>query len=90
MTDGLFSGSAPIRRPPGAPADPEPSETLGVFGLSVRTIERDLHDEFSRHGQVESVTIVYDQRVSLITLLCVNPSDVTVRSLAWFRFHQNG
>jgi transformer-2 protein len=43
---------------------PNPSNVLGVFGLSIRTQERDLEDEFSRHGHVEKVTIVYDQRVS--------------------------
>jgi hypothetical protein len=37
---------------------------IGVFGLSIRTQERDLDDEFSRFGRVEKVTIVYDQRVS--------------------------
>ncbi|KAH8829778.1 RNA-binding domain-containing protein [Flagelloscypha sp. PMI_526] len=41
---------------------PEPSNVLGVFGLSIRTQERDLDEEFSRHGSVEKVTIVYDQR----------------------------
>lgn len=44
---------------------PNPSSVLGVFGLSIRTTERDLDEEFSRFGQVEKVTIVYDQRVSL-------------------------
>jgi RNA recognition motif-containing protein len=43
---------------------PNPSNVLGVFGLSIRTQERDLEDEFSRFGRVEKVTIVYDQRVS--------------------------
>lgn len=43
---------------------PNPSNVLGVFGLSIRTTERDLDDEFSRFGRVEKVTIVYDQRVS--------------------------
>lgn len=42
---------------------PEPSNVLGVFGLSIRTQERDLDEEFSRFGRVEKVTIVYDQRV---------------------------
>lgn len=42
---------------------PTPSEVLGVFGLSIRTRERDLEDEFSRSGTVEKVVIVYDQRV---------------------------
>lgn len=41
-----------------------PSEVLGVFGLSVQTRESDLDYEFSRFGTVESVNIVYDQRVS--------------------------
>ncbi|PFH50320.1 hypothetical protein AMATHDRAFT_145358 [Amanita thiersii Skay4041] len=43
---------------------PNPSSVLGVFGLSIRTQERDLDEEFSRFGRVEKVTIVYDQRVS--------------------------
>jgi hypothetical protein len=43
---------------------PNPSNVLGVFGLSIRTQERDLDEEFSRFGRVEKVTIVYDQRVS--------------------------
>ncbi|ETW84244.1 hypothetical protein HETIRDRAFT_312140, partial [Heterobasidion irregulare TC 32-1] len=43
---------------------PNPSAVLGVFGLSIRTTERDLDDEFSRFGRVEKVTIVYDQRQS--------------------------
>ncbi|KAF9468787.1 hypothetical protein BDZ94DRAFT_1152816, partial [Collybia nuda] len=43
---------------------PNPSNVLGVFGLSIRTQERDLDEEFSRFGRVEKVTIVYDQRQS--------------------------
>ncbi|KIJ70377.1 hypothetical protein HYDPIDRAFT_77833, partial [Hydnomerulius pinastri MD-312] len=43
---------------------PNPSAVLGVFGLSIRTQERDLDEEFSRFGRVEKVTIVYDQRQS--------------------------
>lgn len=54
------------------PAAPRPTtapradanNVLGVFGLSIRTRERDLEDEFSRFGDVEKVIIVYDQRVS--------------------------
>lgn len=54
---------APPSRPPNAPrVDANP--VLGVFGLSIRTRERDLEDEFSRFGDVEKVVIVYDQRVS--------------------------
>ncbi|KAG6885127.1 hypothetical protein C0993_005705 [Termitomyces sp. T159_Od127] len=56
------SPAAP-RRPPHAPIQaPNPSNVLGVFGLSIRTQERDLDEEFSRFGRVEKVTIVYDQR----------------------------
>jgi transformer-2 protein len=51
------------RRPPTAPQVPV-SNVLGVFGLSVRTRERDLEDEFGKYGDVEKVIIVYDQRVS--------------------------
>lgn len=51
-------------RPRHAPAAAEPNNVLGVFGLSIRTRERDLEDEFNRCGVVEKVVIVYDQRVS--------------------------
>ncbi|EMD40972.1 hypothetical protein CERSUDRAFT_111545 [Gelatoporia subvermispora B] len=55
--------SPPPRRPAHAPIQaPNPSNVLGVFGLSIRTTERDLDDEFSRFGRVDKVTIVYDQR----------------------------
>ncbi|KAF8164823.1 hypothetical protein B0H34DRAFT_779897 [Crassisporium funariophilum] len=50
------------RRAAQAPIAPNPSNVLGVFGLSIRTQERDLDEEFSRFGRVEKVTIVYDQR----------------------------
>jgi hypothetical protein len=52
------------------PQAPNPSSVLGVFGLSIRTTERDLDEEFTRFGHVEKVTIVYDQRVSFILTLC--------------------
>jgi len=45
------------------PQNPNPTHVLGVFGLSIRTQERDLEEEFGRFGRVEKVTIVYDQRV---------------------------
>jgi transformer-2 protein len=60
----LTRRSGPPPRPSNAPR-PEPNNVLGVFGLSIRTRERDLEDEFMRYGDVEKVTIVYDQRVSL-------------------------
>ena len=48
---------------PARPQNPNPTHVLGVFGLSIRTQERDLEEEFGRFGRVEKVTIVYDQRV---------------------------
>lgn len=53
----------PPRRPPTAPARVDPNSVLGVFGLSIRTRETDLEDEFTRCGDVVKVVIVYDQRV---------------------------
>lgn len=53
----------PPRRPPTAPARVDPNPVLGVFGLSIRTREGDLEDEFARYGDVAKVVIVYDQRV---------------------------
>lgn len=63
----LSRSPPPPRRSPPVPKrrnenPPEPNETLGVFGLSIRTREIDLEDEFNRFGKVEKVTIVYDQR----------------------------
>lgn len=54
-----YSAGRP-RAPP--PPDAPPSNVLGVFGLSIRTTERDLQDEFSRFGSVETIVIVYDQQ----------------------------
>lgn len=51
-------------RPSHAPSNPDPTTMVGVFGLSVRTTERDLEDEFSRVAPIDKVTIVYDARVS--------------------------
>ncbi|THH14865.1 hypothetical protein EW146_g5519 [Bondarzewia mesenterica] len=51
--------SPPPRRPSHAPIAPNPSAVLGVFGLSIRTTERDLDEEFSRFGRVDKVTIVF-------------------------------
>ncbi|KAG1858979.1 hypothetical protein DFJ58DRAFT_875900 [Suillus subalutaceus] len=42
----------------GAKKAPNPSQVFGVFGLSIRTQERDLDEEFSLFGGVEKVTIV--------------------------------
>lgn len=61
---------------------PTPSNVLGVFGLSIRTQERDLDDEFSRYGHVDKVTIVYDQRVSVFTAFGASSCADTSHSLA--------
>ena len=47
---------------------PDPSNVLGVFGLSIRTQEPHFDEEFSRFGRIEKVTIVYNQRVSGVAL----------------------
>ena len=59
---------------------PNPSNVLGVFGLSIRTQERDLDEEFSRFGRVEKVTIVYDQRVGPAPLCCLMSSNLSKQS----------
>lgn len=72
---------------------PPPSEVVGVFGLSVQTRESDLDHEFSRFGTVESVNIVYDQRVSPFVhervshLIACHPQD---RTISWLWIHPNG
>jgi len=48
------------RRHADNPDNPAPSKCVGCFGLSVRTRERDLHDLFSRYGDIEDVQLVYD------------------------------
>jgi RNA recognition motif-containing protein len=55
-------GAASVDTEPDKRQQPNPSSVLGVFGLSIRTQERDLEEEFNRYGRVEKVTIVYDQR----------------------------
>lgn len=50
---------------------------LGVFGLSVRTRERDIEDEFSKMGPVEKVVIVYDQRVRSLSLSLRRDAELT-------------
>ncbi|KAG2201643.1 hypothetical protein INT47_003869 [Mucor saturninus] len=42
--------------------EPEMSNILGVFGLSLRTREIDLEEVFREFGTIEKVTIVYDHR----------------------------
>lgn len=42
---------------------PGPNKCLGVFGLSLRTNERDLREVFSRYGPIEECTVVIDAQV---------------------------
>jgi len=48
------------RRHAGNRDDPEPAKTLGVFGLSLYTTEKDLEKEFSKYGPIEKVQVVLD------------------------------
>lgn len=43
--------------------DPQPNKCLGVFGLSLRTTERDLKEVFSRYGPIDECTVVIDAQV---------------------------
>ena len=45
------------------PQNPEPSDVLGVFGLSQNTTEGDLDAIFSKHGRIRSVTMIKDKWV---------------------------
>lgn len=47
---------------------PEPSNVLGVFGLSIRTGDNHLYEEFARVARCEKAIVVYDQRVRLASL----------------------
>jgi hypothetical protein len=55
---------------------PPPSNVLGVFGMSVRTRERDLEELFGKFGELERVSIVYDAYVSC-PFLTVSPMYTT-------------
>lgn len=83
----------PPARPRHAPARVEPTNVLGVFGLSVRTRERDLEDEFARYGEVEKVVIVYDQRTDrsrgfgFITMRTVEDAQLCVEKLNGLLLH---
>ncbi|KAI8822132.1 uncharacterized protein EV422DRAFT_525765 [Fimicolochytrium jonesii] len=56
-------GGPPPRRggPRAGQPEPEPSKVLGVFGLSVRTTEQDLEEVFSKYGELERITVIYDK-----------------------------
>ncbi|KAI3634435.1 hypothetical protein MIR68_008039 [Amoeboaphelidium protococcarum] len=45
--------------------NPEPTNVLGVFGLSLRTSEADLRDIFGKFGPIEKLTVVMDKRTNV-------------------------
>jgi len=47
----------------------EPSNVLGIFGLSARTREDKLEKEFAKFGKIDSVSIIYDRQVSELVFL---------------------
>ncbi|XP_069763130.1 transformer-2 protein homolog alpha-like isoform X2 [Narcine bancroftii] len=50
------------RRQIGNRTNPNPNNCLGVFGLSLCTTDRELHELFSRYGSLAGINVVYDQR----------------------------
>ncbi|XP_055341667.1 transformer-2 protein homolog alpha-like isoform X2 [Paramacrobiotus metropolitanus] len=64
---------SPVRRsrsPPPRPRygryserdNPKPSKCIGVFGLSTRTREKDLRDEFDKYGLLDNVQLIHDHK----------------------------
>ena len=51
------------RRHVGSRDNPESSNCIGIFGLSLYTTERELEKEFSKFGPLERVTVVLDGKV---------------------------
>ncbi|EPZ32016.1 RNA recognition motif domain-containing protein [Rozella allomycis CSF55] len=50
---------APVRRFNREPVPP--CKVIGVFGLSLRTTERDLEEVFNQFGKIEQITLVHDK-----------------------------
>ncbi|XP_068716045.1 transformer-2 protein homolog beta-like isoform X2 [Montipora foliosa] len=50
------------KRHVGSRDNPESSNCLGIFGLSLYTTERDLRQYFEKYGSVDSIQIVYDRQ----------------------------
>ncbi|WVN88432.1 uncharacterized protein L203_103642 [Cryptococcus depauperatus CBS 7841] len=80
-------------KPPHVTLKVEPTPMLGVFGLSVRTTERDLQLEFERYGEIEKVVIIYDQRTGrsrgfgFITMGSVEDAAECIEKLNGFNLH---
>ncbi|KDN36779.1 hypothetical protein K437DRAFT_217296, partial [Tilletiaria anomala UBC 951] len=70
-----------------------PTNIVGVFGLSMRTVERDLEEEFSRVAPVEKVVIVYDARSArsrgfgFITMKDLDGAAAVIRELNGIDLH---
>nr|XP_019046226.1 hypothetical protein I302_04966 [Kwoniella bestiolae CBS 10118]OCF25156.1 hypothetical protein I302_04966 [Kwoniella bestiolae CBS 10118] len=83
----------PRRSGPPQLQEAEPNNVLGVFGLSIRTRERDLEDEFMRYGDVEKVVIVYDQRTDrsrgfgFITMRTIEDASRAIEKLNGLSLH---
>ncbi|WVQ72369.1 hypothetical protein IAR50_001921 [Cryptococcus sp. DSM 104548] len=79
-------------KPSNAP-NADPTNILGVFGLSVRTTEKDLREEFSPYGEVEKVVIVYDQRTGrsrgfgFITMRSIDDASICIQKLNGHNLH---
>ena len=54
------------KRHVGSRDQPDTSNCLGVFGLSLYTTERELEKEFSKFGPLEKVSVVLDGKVSRV------------------------
>ena len=39
---------------------------LGIFGLSARTREDKLEKEFAKFGKIDSVSVIYDRKVTTL------------------------
>ncbi|WWC61796.1 uncharacterized protein I303_104381 [Kwoniella dejecticola CBS 10117] len=86
-------GGYPPRRPNHQLQEAEPNNVLGVFGLSIRTRERDLEDEFMRYGDVDKVVIVYDQRTDrsrgfgFVTMRTIEDAQRAIEKLNGLNLH---
>nr|XP_019010890.1 uncharacterized protein I206_04193 [Kwoniella pini CBS 10737]OCF49671.1 hypothetical protein I206_04193 [Kwoniella pini CBS 10737] len=86
-------GGYPSRKPVHQLQEADPNNVLGVFGLSIRTRERDLEDEFTRYGDVEKVVIVYDQRTDrsrgfgFVTMRTIEDAQRAIEKLNGLNLH---
>ncbi|CEH12336.1 rna-binding domain-containing protein [Ceraceosorus bombacis] len=73
--------------------EPEPSNVVGVFGLSIRTTEADLEERFSTAAPVEKVVIVYDARsgrsrgFGFVTLADVAGAEAAIKEINGVELH---